>query len=127
MRSADGELMDISQDPEWVIWDRRHRWWWWAGNVAGVIGILGTLVCAIIERNSAHKIATSLWWFGWAVIPPAWFLLEYWYSGPSLLSNDPEMKNRFDQFKYSQDVSAKLWLGIVTALGAFIQFGPHSQ
>jgi hypothetical protein len=92
-------------------WDRRRRLWWKAGIATSLVGFLAITVCVIIEiLKSEHIFLTSVLWFGWAVIPPAWFLVEYWASGrrPSL---GTEMKNRFDEFKYSQDLAAKLWVG----------------
>jgi hypothetical protein len=100
-------------------WNRRRRWGLWAGIIGGLIGILLTLIAVVFEWEPARKpFATGLWVF-WTVIPPTWFLIEYRYVGRPP-SSSPEMKDRFDAFKYSQDLAAKLWLGIVASLGAFV-------
>jgi hypothetical protein len=70
-----------------------------------------------MERDTETSRYT-LWVF-WTVIPPAWFIVEYWFVKPSSLSN-AEIKDRFEQFQYSQGLAAKLWAGIVAALAAFV-------
>ncbi len=51
----------------------------------------------------------------WAVVPPLWFLIEY-----SAQQDDPPTK--IERLKYLQDLSAKVWAGIVAAL-AVLYFG----
>ena len=83
-----------------------------------------TLIFVFLEWNLDHKPYSIFLWVLWTVGPPGWFVLEYWAVGPRP-STSPEVKNRFEEFKYSQDLAAKLWLGIVAALGAYILGHPH--
>lgn len=48
---------------------------------------------------------------GWTLVPPLWFVVEFFFFyKPSWPRDD------FELFKYGQDVSAKAWLGISTTL-----------
>jgi hypothetical protein len=57
----------------------------------------------------------------WVLIPPVWFWLEYFglyrYDDPK-----KDEKPDWDSFKYGQDMSAKIWLALVTAL-TILYFG----
>jgi hypothetical protein len=100
-------------------WKRCRKIWLVAGLAFGFIGIVGTLICVRLEWEAAQKPFATLLWVFWTVIPPAWFIVEYWSVKPSPLASG-EIKSRFDQFKYSQGLAAKLWAGIVAALAAFV-------
>ena len=55
----------------------------------------------------------------WIAIPPAWFWLDYF----GLYRYDPVVgKTDLDSFKYGQDVAARIWLALVTAL-TILYFG----
>jgi hypothetical protein len=55
----------------------------------------------------------------WLIVPPLWFWWEYIFIYRS--AKDPEA---FEKFKYGQEVSRNLWLGISAAL-TLLYFGHH--
>ena len=72
------------------------------------------------------KIVTLLFWI---LVPPCWFWFEYFF----LYRYDPQTipggthkpdwhKADWDNFKYGQEVSSKVWLALVTAL-TILYFG----
>ncbi len=50
---------------------------------------------------------------GWAVIPPAYFLAEWWLY-------DPPTRDHFDAFKFDQEKARDLWAGVGGALGVLL-------
>jgi hypothetical protein len=54
----------------------------------------------------------------WLLAPPIWFWIEYF----AIYRFDPNAREDWDYFKYSQDVSSKIWLAAVTAL-TILYFG----
>ncbi len=55
---------------------------------------------------------------GWILLPPFWFWLEYF----GIYRYEGENFDDLEQFKYGQDVAAKIWLAAVTAL-TILYFG----
>jgi len=52
----------------------------------------------------------------WAIAPPVWFFVEYY----CLFRNfGPTGSVDFEHFKYTQDVAAKAWAGLVAVLGVY--------
>jgi hypothetical protein len=61
------------------------------------------------------KAAQVIVLVAWTVVPPIWFWCEYWFiylKGQRFEDRAPE---NFELFKYGQDISAKIWLAIVSA------------
>jgi hypothetical protein len=60
----------------------------------------------------------------WVLVPPCWFWFEYFflyrYDKETLPNGDK--KPDWDNFKYGQEVSSKVWLALVTAL-TILYFG----
>ncbi len=58
----------------------------------------------------------------WAIAPPAWFFVEYVRIFPDALKLDP---NQLADMKYTQDLAAKFWAGVLLLLGAllFLKYG----
>jgi hypothetical protein len=62
----------------------------------------------------------------WAVLPPSWFFLEWWaWAPPSPEAGSenpvPDVAKRpavdaFNEFKYTQEVAAKIWIGFAGVL-----------
>ena len=54
----------------------------------------------------------------WVLMPPVWFWFEYFflYRYDALTLPNGDAKADWDSFKYGQDLSAKIWLALVTAL-----------
>jgi hypothetical protein len=60
----------------------------------------------------------------WVLAPPCWFWFEYFFLyryDPKILPNGDD-KPDWDDFKYGQEVSSKIWLALVTAL-TILDFG----
>ena len=55
----------------------------------------------------------------WALIPPAWFWLQFF---ALYLYDDPKKREYWDRFKYGQDIASKIWLALVSAL-TILYFG----
>lgn len=53
----------------------------------------------------------------WAVLAPAWFWLEYWFLYRPFGNPSPEA---FEHFKFSQQLSAAIWAGVVLVAGFVI-------
>lgn len=51
----------------------------------------------------------------WAVLPPLWFILEYWL----LFDRSRESSVAFEAFRYGQTLARNLWLGFLAFLTAF--------
>ena len=73
--------------------------------------------------STAGKQKAALLLF-WVLVPPVWFWFEYFFLyryDPLILPNG-DAKPDWDNFKYGQDLSAKIWLALVTAL-TILYFG----
>jgi hypothetical protein len=63
------------------------------------------------------KIAQVILLSIWTIVPPAWFLFEYTYIFPLTREEEPaSAKIQLEHRKYVQDLAAKLWLALVSAL-----------
>lgn len=51
---------------------------------------------------------------GWTLVPPLWFLVEFFFIYNPRFGHTPPTD--FELFKYSQDLSAKTWLAVSSAL-----------
>ena len=51
----------------------------------------------------------------WIVLPPIWFWLQYF----GVYRYEGGHYDDLDQFKYGQDIAAKIWLAAITALTIF--------
>jgi hypothetical protein len=85
-----------------------------AASVLGVLGFIGTLwvVCDAwtYKRVFPLYVAIGLW----AVLPPLWFWLEYFY-----LYRVYGQPDTFELFKYGQEIAKPIWAGVFAALIAF--------
>lgn len=54
----------------------------------------------------------------WIVAPPVWFWIEYFYVNWSnyLSWKGKSDAEKFERFKYGQDISSKIWLAVSTSL-----------
>ena len=50
----------------------------------------------------------------WTLVPPMWFWWEYFFLFPKAFPNADSDER--DRFKYGQDLSAKIWLAVVSVL-----------
>jgi hypothetical protein len=74
-----------------------------------------------LSTTGKQKAALLLFW---VLVPPVWFWFEYFFLyryDPLTLPNG-DAKPDWDNFKYGQDLSAKIWLALVTAL-TILYFG----
>jgi hypothetical protein len=92
----------------------RARWHDYAAMFIGVVATVLAAASILLSLRYASLAAASL--AAWAVLPPLWFFLEYFYLVDRADLAKPENKQKFDLFKHSQDVAAKCWLGIVVLL-----------
>ena len=76
--------------------------------VAGFIfyAIYGLLLSTWVLLRVKTTMLRRLVWWAWAVIPPLWFVVEYFFVYPAF-ALDP--LSSFDAFKYGQGVASKLW------------------
>jgi hypothetical protein len=83
-------------------------------TLGGVPLFITFLVIVAYTRDPNHyilwlKIAAAVW----AVAPPTWFALEwYWYH---FLDSE-----KFEQFKYSQDCMRAVWAGVGAILAGIL-------
>lgn len=45
---------------------------------------------------------------GWAILPPVWFLVEYFF-----IYLPYGLKGSFEYFQYGQDIASKLWAAVL--------------
>jgi hypothetical protein len=98
---------------------RLHRTQWVVGSL-GVLAIVASGVFAHwgwgvnIRDGGRTKLAQVIVVFLWTIVPPMWFWIEYnWLFKPAYSLAD---KDRFDGFKYQQDLSSKIWIAAVSGL-----------
>ncbi|HAK80212.1 MAG TPA: hypothetical protein DCM71_25740, partial [Runella sp.] len=53
----------------------------------------------------------------WVCIPPTYFLIEYIHIFPDACKVD---KDAFEDFKYTQDLSSKVWAGYIVVLTSML-------
>ena len=70
----------------------------------------------------------------WTILPPAWFLLEWYLFERPPEPNPPDdaqynqklakYSQKLADFKYSQELASKIWIAIAVVLGLLIGKGP---
>ncbi len=84
--------------------------------VFGVVSLFTTIWALIRIRD---KRLHAWLWLLWAVVPPLWFLAEYFVLFPFLGKPDAEA---FNMFRYGQESAAKLWAaGVAICTGALLK------
>jgi hypothetical protein len=115
-----------SRPPELFVTNKRR--YIWVGAVTS-FGVIAAILLAwygwdkpIAEgRSWPHvKVAQVFMLIAWTMIPPIWFWYEYWFIYLKDYHSDRIVPENFELFKYGQDVSAKIWLSIVSS--AFVIF-----
>jgi hypothetical protein len=77
-------------------------------NLFIAFGLLSVVVTIwTLYKNNASLESKYLLLAAWGIIPPIWFLVEYFFL---FLPNG--VANSFDFFRYGQDVASKVWGGI---------------
>jgi hypothetical protein len=79
-------------------------------TVAAVLLASLTLINLLSNPDRSRRV---LFLAIWVIGPPVWFWIEYFY-----LFRVWGKADKFDEFKHGQDLSAKIWLGIVALLTA---------
>ena len=83
---------------------------------SGVIQVRGQEESRSLSHGGIFKVAILVFWI---IAPPIWFWFEY----VGLYRYDDQTKREeSEQFKYTQDLSSKVWLALVTAL-TILYFG----
>ena len=80
----------------------------------GLVAAVITLYKLLSHRTTQREKYMLL--VGWAIIPPLWFVIEYYFV---FLPHGVE--NSFKYFDYGQSVASKLW-GAVSALTAMVLY-----
>lgn len=115
-----------SHPPELFVTNKRR--YIWVGAVTS-FGVISTMLLAwygwgtpILEGQSWPdvKVAQVVMLIAWTVMPPTWFWYEYWFIYLKDYHSDETAPENFELFKYGQDLSAKIWLAIVSS--AFVIF-----
>ena len=89
-------------------------------TVISIIAVFITIVLVIINNQSpniSNKKIINVLLISWILIPPFWFLTEWWLWGPSASDKD-----NFEEFKYSQELARNVWVAMSLALGAVAKF-----
>ena len=79
------------------------------GPTLAVLGLFYTY------RSHLNACPPEVIFAGWAVLPPIWFILEYWL----LFDRTKESIADFEAFKHSQALARNLWIGFLIFLAAF--------
>ena len=107
--------------PELFVTNKRRHIW--IGSVTS-FGVISTMLLAwygwgtpILEGQSwpGVKVAQVVMLIAWTVMPPTWFWYEYWFIYLKDYHSDETVPENFELFKYGQDLSAKIWLAIVSS------------
>jgi hypothetical protein len=68
------------------------------------------------ETWPAIKIQQAVIIIVWTLLPPIYFWAEFYAIYKPKLKDKTKTPDDFDLFKYGQDVSAKIWLAVISAL-----------
>lgn len=79
------------------------------------IALIMTIVSICKYRQKKNYLYYM--WFFWVIAPPFWFMAEYF-----CLFKQQGIGTSFEAFKYGQDIASKVWLAVVTALSAYINY-----
>jgi hypothetical protein len=110
-----------SHPPQLFVTNKRR--YIWVGAVTS-FGVISTMLLAwygwgtpILEGQSWPdvKVAQVVMLIAWTVMPPTWFWYEYWFIYLKDYHSDETAPENFELFKYGQDLSAKIWLAIVSS------------
>jgi hypothetical protein len=83
---------------------------WLAHGVTGLIffGLISTVITLwYLWRENTTRQQKKLLLVAWGVIPPTWFLVEYFF-----LYLPYGVKDSFGYFQYGQNVASKLWAAV---------------
>lgn len=99
--------------------ERFHRIQWVVGAL-GVICLAASCIFAgwgwgiNLKGGGWVKSTQAVVVVLWTILPPMWFWIEFiWLYKPAYGITD---KDRFDAFKYQQDLSSKIWIAAVSIL-----------
>ena len=96
-------------------WCDLHQRGFELGSIALVLTLL--VICCYIRRTddtaAARLLSLQITAAAWAIIPPVYFLAEWW------LYNPPNAES-FEAFKYDQQTAKDLWAGVGAVLGVLL-------
>jgi hypothetical protein len=83
--------------------------------VATIVIVFGWSIGA--EKTSrSYRFGQALAIF-WAIAPPVYFFVEWWFWAPKKAEAGlDERKFEFEQFKYTQEIATKFWVGFAGGL-----------
>ena len=102
---------------EWIIGHREGM------GITSAVFVFATLAFVLVwvgagapKKDFLHAVGQALAII-WAIAPPIYFFLEWWSWTPTKAEADlNERKFEFDQFKYTQEVATKFWIGFAGSL-----------
>jgi hypothetical protein len=77
-------------------------------------GVIAVVVTVILVSRAYSRAKTGLLYFSiaaWAVVPPAWFVSEFFF-----IYRQYGRPDTFELFKHGQQLSAGVWAGMLAAL-----------
>ncbi len=86
------------------------------GVVTAIAAAITIVAIGILLQCDKPKLLIALA-LVWSVIPPIWFWYEFYF----LYRNNGNLEE-FDKFKYGQELSKAIWLGLGAALFAAVAF-----
>jgi hypothetical protein len=114
-----------SQSSEGEYTLSKKKWKYWHIAISWISGIVAPASLAFaywgfadkFAKDSPVKVAQAIILVIWIVVPPVWFWFEFFFLYLPL-TRDPDrpFKMSWDEYKFAVDVSAKIWLALVTAL-----------
>jgi hypothetical protein len=99
-----------------AIYKDDFPFWIYTFLSAAAVILLAVTVVMLVYKTPSER--TKLWCLAfWTIVPALWFFYEFHSLYPDYKA---EGNNNLDLFKYSQEVSGKIWAGVVALVGAIV-------
>ena len=96
--------------------DKELIGWIAAGLVLVTVSIVFGWSIRAGKASCWYQVGQGLAIF-WAVAPPVYFFLEWWFWVPKNADADlDERKFEFEKFRYTQEIATKFWIGFAGSL-----------
>lgn len=103
----------------------RRPWLVYSIATVSTLLLLVTLGFLFYNRARLENLQVQAWarfaFAFWTVAPPIWFWYEYHYQWCTV--HDSKRTDLLERYKLSLETSSKIWLAVVTLLGAFCWAG----
>ena len=106
----------MGTNPTWAGgWKKTCSWWsLWGLLTVLYLMSLGGFFCSYSRQD---KVLAAIAFGGVAVLPPIWFVVEYYWGIEEEVRADKDLR---DRFKFQQDLVRYLWLAVAVACGAML-------